>query len=442
MERILIKDCLILPMTREPSGGDEAGEELVVSGDVAIEGDTLLQVGDQGELPPDWKPTKIIDGKDHLCLPGLINCHTHAAMTLFRSYADDLPLMYWLEKKIWPVEAKLSGEDVYWGTALALIEMIRSGTTTFNDMYFFMDEVAQAVEKIGMRACLARGLIGIGVQGEVALDESKQLITKWHKQAEGRINIWLGPHAPYTCPPVYLEKVLAVAEEYQVGIHIHLSETEDEVKQIRDRYGKTPVALLKEVGVFRYPVVAAHCVHLTDEDIRCLAENGVGVAHNPESNMKLASGIAPVAKLREAGVAVGIGTDGAASNNNLDMLEETRTAALLQKVATGDPQALPAATALFMATREGARVLGLEEEVGMLKPGYKADLILIDLRQSHWFPRHNLVSQLVYAAQAHDVDTVIINGKVVMENRKITTIDEELVWAQVEERAKRLVEPG
>lgn len=433
MSKILVKDCYFLSLSKET---------LVDKGDIAIDGDKLIKVGCDGMLPANWEPDRVIEGKDYFCLPGLINCHTHAAMTLLRSYADDLPLMQWLEKKIWPVEANLSGEDVYWGTLLAIIEMIKSGITTFNDMYFFTDEVAKAVEKSGIRACIARGLVGIGKQAEKGLEESCRLIEEWHGKADGRINIWLGPHAPYTCPPSYLEKVLELAQRYGVGIHIHVAETREEVEQINRDYGKTPVAYLHDVGLFNFPVVAAHCVHLTDNDISLLKNCGVSVAHNPESNMKLASGIAPVVKLRAAGVIVGLGTDGAASNNNLDMFEEMRTAALLHKVINNNPLDMPATEVIMMATYDGARALGLEKETGVLKPGYKADLSLIDLNQAHLCPRHNLVAHMVYAANARDVDTVIVNGNIVMESKKLLTVDEELVRREVEERAKRLTSPG
>jgi 5-methylthioadenosine/S-adenosylhomocysteine deaminase len=427
--KLLIKNCYLLP---------DDGDAAAARGDLAIEGDRILKVGDEGELPRDWKAERVMEGEDYLCLPGLINCHTHAAMTLLRSYADDLPLMYWLEKKIWPIEARLTADDVYWGTMLALVEMIESGTTTFSDMYFFMDRAAEAVEESGMRACLARGLVGTGSEAETGLEESKEFLEKWQGAAKGRISIWLGPHAPYTCPPDYLDKVLALAQDYRAGIHIHVAETKDEVEQINKLYGKTPVEYLKERGVFQFTTLAAHCVHLTAEDISVLAETGTGVAHNPESNMKLASGIAPVPQLLAAEVTVGIGTDGAASNNNLDMLEEMRTAALLHKVNQMDPLTLPAPQVLSMATGDGARALGLED-VGLLKPGYKADIILVDLNQAHLYPRHNLTSHMVYAAQASDVDTVIIDGRIVMEKRKVLTIDKERVLQEVEERARRLI---
>jgi 5-methylthioadenosine/S-adenosylhomocysteine deaminase len=425
--KILIKDCYLL-----------SGDFKVTTGDIAIEGNRFLQVGGDGQLPPEWKPDRVIEAKDHLCLPGLINCHTHAAMTMLRSFADDLPLMHWLEKKIWPVEARLTGDDVYWGTLLAIIEMIESGTTTFSDMYFFMDKVAEAVDVSGVRACLARGLVGTGDSAAEGLQESRELFEKWNGAAGGRINVWFGPHAPYTCPPDYLDKVLALAQDCHAGIHIHLAETRDEIEQIASEYGQTPVDYLAERGVFRFPVLAAHCVHLTADDIATLAEAGVAVAHNPESNMKLASGIAPIPELLEAGVTVGIGTDGAASNNNLDMFEEMRTAALLHKVNKADPLVLPAAQALAMATRDGASSLMLQE-LGVLQPGYLADMILVDINQAHLYPRHNLVAHMVYAAQASDVDTVIIDGKIVMEQRKILTIDKERVFQEVEERSRRLI---
>jgi 5-methylthioadenosine/S-adenosylhomocysteine deaminase len=305
-------------------------------------------------------------------------------------------------------------------------------------MYFHMDEVARAVEKAGMRASLSQGLIGLSPGAGEALSNSRRFIREWHGQAEGRITTMLGPHAPYTCPPDFLARVLDMADELKVGIHIHIAETRAEIEEIQQKYGKTPVALMEEVGLFNFPVLAAHCVHLTDEDIRILVARGAGIAHNPESNMKLASGIAPVTRLLAAGALVGLGTDGAASNNNLDMMEEMRSAALLQKVATMDPMALPAQDALAMATVNGARVLGLKD-VGPLKPGNKADIILVNLDRPHFYPRHNLMAHLVYAARASDVETVIIDGRLVMENREILTLDEERIYYEVQKRAEKLV---
>lgn len=428
--KIMISGAAVLTM--------EQGSALIPDGEIIIEGQYITHVGPAGSVSPEQNFDRVIDARGMLAMPGFVNCHTHASMTLLRGYADDLTLMEWLQKKIWPVEERLEPEDIYWGAMLSCLEMIRSGTTTFADMYFHMDEVARAVEKAGMRASLSQGLIGLSPGAGEALSNSRRFIREWHGQAEGRITTMLGPHAPYTCPPDFLARVLDMADELKVGIHIHIAETRAEIEEIQQKYGKTPVALMEQVGLFNFPVLAAHCVHLTDEDIRILVARGAGIAHNPESNMKLASGIAPVTRLLAAGALVGLGTDGAASNNNLDMMEEMRSAALLQKVATMDPMALPAQDALAMATVNGARVLGLKD-VGPLKPGNKADIILVNLDRPHFYPRHNLMAHLVYAARASDVETVIIDGRLVMENREILTLDEERIYYEVQKRAEKLV---
>lgn len=430
MARILIKGATVLTM--------EEHDAVFHDGEVAIAGDSIIAAGPKGCVPPNFTAERVIDGNGMVAMPGFINCHTHASMTLLRSYADDLPLMKWLNEKIWPLEAKLTPEDCYWGTMLCCLEMIKSGTTTFADMYFEMDKTALAVEKSGIRACLSRGMIGVGPAAEQAIEENVKLVEDWSGRADGRITTMFGPHAPYTCPPDYIKRVMALAEKYNAGIHIHVAETQDEIQQIKETYGMTPVQLLDSIGLFDLPVLAAHCVHLSQEDIAIMAAKKVGVAHCPASNTKLASGIAPITELLKAGAIVGLGTDGAASNNNLDMMEEMRIASLLQKVSTSDPMALPSFQALQMATTSGARVLGLAD-VGMLKPGMKADLILVDLRRPHLCPRHDLVAHLVYAAQSADVDTVIINGEVVMENRKVLTIDEEEVMRRAQESAFSLV---
>lgn len=420
MSKMLIRGADIITMDDKVS--------IIKNGDVAIENGLIKGVGPK-DWAAEWQPAQIIDAAGKVVMPGLVNAHTHAAMTLLRSYADDLRLMEWLENKIWPAEEKLTGDDVYWGTMLANLEMIKSGTTTFADMYFFMPDVAKAVEASGMRAVLARGMVGVAPNGGQALEESRAFVQEWHRRAEGRITVQLGPHAPYTCPPAYLGKVLALAAELQVGIHIHLAETRQEVETCLKEYGKTPIKLMEEVGLFEHRVLAAHCVHLTDEEIDILANSKAGVAHNPGSNMKLASGVAPVTKLMEKGVAVGLGTDGASSNNNLDMIEEMRLAALLQKVHTEDPTAVPAYQALQMATSLGAKALGMEQEIGTLAAGRRADLIILDFHKPHLTPRHELPSLLTYAAAASDVETVIIDGKIVMRDRQMLTLDEEkIIW--------------
>lgn len=411
--------------------------QIIEKGFIVIEDNIIADMG-SGEAKTAGYDL-VIDGENQVVLPGFINTHTHAAMTLLRSYADDLPLMEWLETKIWPLEDKLTAEDIYWGTMLAIVEMIKSGTTTFADMYFYMDEVAKAVESSGIRACLSRGMVGVGPQSEQAITDSINLVDKWHNQGDGRITIMLGPHAPYTCPPEYLQRVAALASELKVGIHIHVAETSGEVADTVREYGKTPVKLLQDAGLFGSHVLAAHCVHLSDDDITILAESGAGIAHNPESNMKLASGIAPVPKLLAAGIPVALGTDGASSNNNLDMLQEMRTCALLHKVNSMDPTVLPAYKALEMATVNGAQALGLDNQIGKLQKGYKADMIIINLEAAHQIPRYDIVANLVYAGQASDVDTVIIDGKIVMKNRQIVTLNEAEVINKVKKIAARLM---
>lgn len=430
MDQILIRGATVIPMT--------GPEDIIENGEIAIEAGKIKTVGPAGTVEKGWLADKVIDAGGMVAIPGFINCHTHAAMTLLRSYADDLPLMQWLSERIWPLEARLTGEDVYWGTMLCVLEMIKSGTTTFADMYFFMNDVAKAVEQSGIRASLSRGMIGVAPTAQLALEESEAFVQEWQGAADGRITAMLGPHAPYTCPPAYLEKVMTLAKKYNVGIHIHLAETLQEVNDIRKEYGKSPIAHVNSLGLLDFPVLGAHCVHVSPEDINIMKEKDVRVAHNPESNMKLASGIAPVPQMLADGIVVGLGTDGAASNNNLDMLEEMRSAALLHKVSTMDPTVIPSYKALAMATANGARVLGLEKEIGILKPGYKADVILIDFEQPHLYPKHDVVAHTVYAAQSSDIKTVIINGRIVMENRRVLTIDEKEILKKVQERALKL----
>lgn len=425
MAKILLKNIEYLA---------ENGE--VHQADIAIDGAHIARIG---AVDADWQPEQIIDGTNKLAIPGLVNTHTHAAMSLFRSYADDMLLMDWLQTKIWPAEANLTADDIYWGTQLAIAEMIRSGTTTFADMYFFMPEVARAVTETGMRAVLARGMAGVAPNAQQALQESEEFFRQFHHAADGRITVMLAPHAPYTCPPEYLVKVVALAQKLGAEIHTHLSETAGEVADCQNAYGKSPIALMNDVGLLDCGVLAAHCVHVLPEDIRIMRSKNVRVAHNPGSNMKLASGIAPVSEMLEAGLCVGLGTDGAASNNNLDMMEEIRLTALLHKVRSNDPLAVPANTAVSLATAGGAAAVGLGMTTGKLAQGYKADIVLLDMSGLHWYPRHDRLSLLAYSAAGSDVHTVIINGKVVLENRRLLTIDEERLIHEADSRGQRLV---
>lgn len=407
----------------------------VVPADIAIDGSLIVRVG---EVPPDWQADKIIDCSNMLAIPGFINTHTHAAMTLFRSYADDMLLMDWLQNKIWPAEANLTADDVYYGTLLSIAEMLKSGTTTFADMYFFMPKVAEAVAETGIRAVLSRGMAGVAPTAEQALVESEELFHQYHKASNERITVMLGPHAPYTCPPEYLKKVVALSQRLGAEIHIHLSETSGEVAECKKLYGKSPIALMDEIGVLDCGVLAAHCVHVSAEDIEIMHRKQVRVAHNPGSNMKLASGIAPVPEMLSVGLCVALGTDGAASNNNLDMLEELRLTTLLHKVNKLDPLVIPALTAVQLATTNGAKALGLGTATGQLAPGFKADITLFDMSGMHWYPRHDRISLLAYSALSADVHTVLVDGEILLENRKLTTIDEERLTYEVNTRGLRL----
>ncbi|MEG1726309.1 MAG: amidohydrolase [Acidaminococcaceae bacterium] len=389
------------------------------------------------EVPANFVADKVIDGANHLAAPGLVNTHTHAAMTLLRSYADDMVLMDWLQNKIWPAEAKLNREDIYWGTMLAITEMLKSGTTTFADMYFEMDRVAEAVAETGIRASLSRGMIGVAPDAAEKLNDNINLYKTWHGAADERIRVMFGPHAPYTCPVAYLQQVINEAGKLGSEIHMHLSETAGEVSDCLRDTGKTPIALMDSLGMFELGTLAAHCVHVTAADIAIMAKKNVRVAHNPQSNLKLASGIAPVPSMLAQNIIVGLGTDGASSNNNLDMLEEVRLTAMLHKNNSGDPALIPAAQALAMGSRQGALALGFQE-VGEIKVGYKADIVLYDMKQPYWYPRHDRASLLAYAANANDVDTVIVNGKLLMEKKQLLTIDEAKVYAEANTRALRL----
>ena len=381
--------------------------------------------------------TKIIDGRGKFATPGLVNAHTHASMTLLRSYSDDKALMDWLNKDIWPIEAKMKHEDIYWGAALAAVEMIRGGTTAFADMYGpCMEEVAKVVEESGLRGSLSRGLIS-SASGDKKLAENVELYKNWNGAADGRITVMFGPHAIYTCPPDYLKKVAAEAEKLGAEIHMHMNETKTEIEDCIKNYGKRPFEVVAETGLFETGTLAAHCVHLSDAEIEIIKAKKVRVAHNPGSNLKLASGIAPVTKLLSKDVTVALGTDGASSNNNLDMLEEIRLAALLAKVESMNPLSVPAAQALQMATENGAKALGLKN-IGRLEEGYKADIVLWDMRGVEWQPNYNPTSLLVYSANASAVDTVIVDGKILMQNRELKTLDEEKILAKFKACADRL----
>ncbi|MBQ2014280.1 MAG: amidohydrolase [Peptococcaceae bacterium] len=422
-----IKNTQILTMTGTPA----------FAGDILIENDKIAVLGQVSEEQASG--AEVIDGKNTIAMPGLVNTHTHSAMTLLRSYADDMELMPWLNEKIWPAEAKFVNEYIYWGSALAAVEMIQSGTTTFADMYDSMHEVARVTEESGLRANLARGCVVFSDPELKNIQKNVRLYENFHNTADGRIKVWFAPHAPYTCPPEYLSKIVEAADQCKTGIHVHLAETQDELKQIRDGYGKTPTEYLNDLGVFKLPTLAAHSVYLTDSDIAILKEHNVGIAHNPSSNLKLASGIADIPKYLQAGLNVGIGTDGCSSNNTLNMFKEMTICSFVQKVHAMDPTVLPAEEILKLATIGGAKAMRWDDEIGTLEVGKKADLILVDLNKPHFAPWNNSVSDLVYSAQGSDVKTTIVNGKVLMKNYEVLTMDVEKIMAETSRIARSVL---
>ncbi len=428
---ILIKNGIVVTM--------DSRETVIKNGAVAISGDRIADIG-PNEKFSDCRAAKVIDAKNGIIMPGLINTHTHASMTCFRGLADDLHLMTWLNDYIFPAEAKLNYDKVKTGALLACAEMILSGTTCFADMYLFEDAVAEAAKAAGMRAVVGEVLYDFPSPSYGPIEEgfvyTENLIKKW--QNDPLITVAVEPHSPYLCAPELLERAAGLSKAYDVPLIIHVAETQTEVDTIFERYGKTPIAHLADIGVLSSLLLACHCVALTDKDIEQLASYDVKVSHNPESNMKLASGIAPIPQLMDAGVCVGLGTDGCTSNNNIDMFLEMDTAAKIHKVNTLDPTVMDAKTVLKMATIDAAKALGLDHETGSLEPGKKADVIVIGTNKPHLTPMYNLHSHLVYAAGGNDVDTSIINGQVIMENRQVKTMDIAKVMADVNQIAKEI----
>lgn len=425
---ILIKNIDLVPM--------DGKNEVIKNTNIYIEKDKIVHIG---EIKEDIEVEREIDGKNKVAMPGLINSHTHIGMSLLRNYADDVPLHEWLTKKIWPVEANLRGEDVYWGSLLSMVEMIESGTTAFCDMYFFMDEVAKALEESGMRGVLTRGLIEEQGESQNKLDETRKLFNDWNGKADGRIKVMVAPHAPYTCSPEFLRKTMELAKDLNTGIHIHLSETKKEVEDSFKEHGKSPIKHVYDLGLLDFHTVAAHCVHVDNDDIKLIKEKGIFPVNNPSSNFKLASGFAPVDKMLKEEISVALGTDGSSSNNNLNMFEEIHLAAIVNKAVNNDAISVPGINALEMATINGAKALDWEKEIGSIEVGKKADIILIDTDKTHLYPRHNIISALAYSTQGSDVDTVIVDGNILMEKREIKTLDVEKIKYMAEKHAKDLI---
>lgn len=409
---------------------------VIENGALAIRGERIIAVGSATDIASKYFAARTIDARGKVVMPGLINTHTHVPMVLFRGIADDLMLMEWLQKYIFPAEAKNVDEQfVRWGTRLGCLEMIRGGTTTYVDMYYFEDAVAEETARAGMRAILGETVIDFPVPDnktwDAAMAYMEKFVAKW--KGHSLITPAIAPHAPYTVSTDHLKQTHEFSVRHKIPLVTHILEDYSEVTQIKDKYGATSVAYLDQIGFLDERVIAAHMVWPSDEEIKTLAARGVGVGHCPQSNMKLAAGVAPVPKMLKAGVAVGLGTDGAASNNDLSMWEEIDTAAKLHKLISKDPTVLSAREALAMATITGARAIDLDREIGSIEEGKRADIILVSMNGIHQAPIYNVYSHLVYATKASDVETVIINGRVVMHNRRVMTIDETMVRMKARE---------
>lgn len=408
-------------------------DKVIKNGYLIIDRGQIIDIGVDDKILEKYRPTLEIKADKKLIMPGLINTHTHAAMNIYRGFADDMPLKEWLNDYVFPYEAKYTTEHtIKSGTELAVIEMIKSGTTFFNNMYFYEDIAAQVAKKTGIKALLNEGLLDFPTPNmktpKEGLSYIEMLVNKYKN--DELVKIGVAPHAPYTCSPELIKEAKKLSDKYQIPLHIHLSETQWEFDNYIEKFGQTPTEYLESLNVLDKNVIAAHAVHLTDKDIEIMKKYDVGVAHNPECNMKLVSGIAPIPKMQKAGIKVGLATDGVASNNNLDLFQEMRSAAFIHKINSQDPTVADAKSIVRMATIDAAKVVGMDSEIGSLERGKKADITIIDLHKPHLVPLYNIYSQIVYSMSGQDVDTVIINGKVIMQNRNMLTINENEVMTK------------
>jgi 5-methylthioadenosine/S-adenosylhomocysteine deaminase len=421
----------------------DSQRRVIEDGAVAVRGSEIVAVGTQAEIETAYEAAKTIDAHGSLILPGLINGHAHAAMSLFRGLADDLSLDDWLHKYIFPAEARnVTPDFVAWGTRLGILEMLRGGITTYADMYYFEDEVALVTKEAGMRGVLGETIIDFSAPDNktpaAALAYTQTYIDHW--KGDSLIVPAVAPHSIYTCSEKTLQEAAALARKNGVPILIHIAEAPFELEQSRAQHSATPVQYLERIGFLGPDVVGAHCIWVDAADMEILAHYGVGCTHNPSSNMKTAAGVMPVPELLAAGVRVGLATDGAASNNNQDMFEEMDLAAKLQKIARRDPRALPAEQVVEMATIGGARALHMEKQIGSLEAGKQADVIVVDTTAPHATPMYNVYSELVFALKASDVKTVVVGGKIVMEDRRMLTLNEPEILAKAQEYKKKIVE--
>jgi len=426
--KILIKNAFIITVNEN--------NEVLENSNICISQGIIESIG---EVPVDFDADKIIDATYRIVMPGLVNTHTHLPMTLFRNYADDIPFWTWLMEKIKPAEDFLNEEHIYWGAKIGILELIQSGVTCFSDMYFFMNEVAKVSEESGIRSFVSGILMDVGDSGSAYMKSAIDFYDNWHGKAEGRINSIFGPHSIYLCSPEYLKEISEEVKKRDSIIHIHLSESRKEIKDAKEKFGKTPVQHLEELGLLECKIAAAHCVYVSEDEINILRNNNVNLLNCPTSNLKLGNGFAPVSSFLSNGLNVSLGTDGAASNNNLNLFEEMHLASIINKAAIEDTESLNAKTVIRMATINGARALGLGKEIGSVEIGKRADLIMLDIHKTHFFPRNNLVSAIVYSAQASDVRTVLVNGKILMEDYDVKTINQEETIYKSEKMAFDLI---
>ena len=433
---LLFSHATVLPMT-DSGPRSFAGWVGVVGNRVAL---VTASEHDAAEFRASHPELREIDCRGKLVMPGLVNTHCHAAMTLQRSYADDIPLMSWLNDYIWPFEARQTPDDVALGMTLGIVEMLLGGVTSFVDMYYFENRCVEVAERMGIRAVLGCNYFDTNLEEVFRQVERAVGLAA---SGSGRVRVAVAPHSPYTVSPENLVRGKELADRYGLGLMTHIAETRDEIRIVRERYGCTPVEHLDSLGLLDRRCIGAHCIHVTDSDIGTLAARGVTVSHNPQSNMKISSGVAPVERMRAAGALVTVATDGTCSNNDLDLWEELRTAAFLQKSATGDPTALPAWEALRMATANRARALRYaHRRLGVLPDAALADLIVVDLQKPHLQPIHDVVSNLVYCGKASDVDTVVVDGRIVVENRRIEGVDLPALYAGAAEAVRRITTAG
>jgi 5-methylthioadenosine/S-adenosylhomocysteine deaminase len=416
--------------------------EVMHNGAFIVDGDIITKIGDSSDFSVGENNIKVIDLKGKWVLPGLINTHGHAGMTTLRGYADDMNLQTWLQEKIWPLEMKMDEDTIKWSSALAMLEMVKSGTTTFLDMYHprYMNVVASLVDEYKLRASLMNGMIGLCSKEEQdqKLKAAQEFVQTWRQGANGRISVMLAPHSLYTCPPSFLQAIADLSQKLDVPIHTHLSETEKEVQDCLQKYGKRPAFHLAELGVFDSKTLVAHGVHLSDDEVDLMLERNVVISHNPISNLKLGSGIANITKYLEKGIVIALGTDSSSSNNNLDMFEEMRTAALLQKGSHKNPEVISSQQAFYMATKNGARALN-NKQIGSLAIGMQADFVTIDVsRKPHLQPEANMLSHIVYAISGKDVCDVYIAGEQIVNNGECVTMDEEEIIFEANRVYKKL----